>query len=271
MSGDLHAQRESQRRLIMTSNSADNTHDQGADRSADRKPREVSGDLIERTAIAIAIATNCGFTLGDNGERGLCDDPRACELQCETCNCRIGAQAALATQDARIEELDQENARLELALAKDRDETFINVCAQRDAARARIKELEEAREGHGEPCYYCGENCNSLAGSPNKWPIPLCHVDDPGRVKWHHVGCVSARLVDAPQSLIDKARAQAIEECAKHHDEQAHICRMAIEAKFPSENRAFEQSVLARAHEHSAKVFRRMKERALSASPKATP
>jgi hypothetical protein len=49
-------------------------------------------------------------------------------------------------------------------------------------------------KGHGEFCYYCHKRCNSLAGNPGEWPIPLCHADDPGRVKWHHIECVSMRL-----------------------------------------------------------------------------
>lgn len=52
----------------------------------------------------------------------------------------------------------------------------------------------EYTEGHDEPCYYCGELCNKLAGNPSLWPLPLCHPDDPGRVKWHHTGCISDRL-----------------------------------------------------------------------------
>jgi len=51
-------------------------------------------------------------------------------------------------------------------------------------------------EGHDEPCYYCGEYCNSLAGNPSLWPVALCHTDEPGVVKWHHTGCVSERLED---------------------------------------------------------------------------
>jgi hypothetical protein len=51
-------------------------------------------------------------------------------------------------------------------------------------------------EGHGEACYYCGEECNSLAGNPGRWPIPLTHPDEPGVVKWHHIRCVSERLSD---------------------------------------------------------------------------
>jgi hypothetical protein len=53
---------------------------------------------------------------------------------------------------------------------------------------------EKYPQGHGEPCYYCGEGCNSFAGNPNLWPLPLCHPDDPGKVKWHHTGCISDRL-----------------------------------------------------------------------------
>ena len=49
-------------------------------------------------------------------------------------------------------------------------------------------------EGHNEPCYYCGEPCNSLAGDPGKWPVGLCHSDEPGVVKYHHEACVNDRL-----------------------------------------------------------------------------
>ncbi len=51
-------------------------------------------------------------------------------------------------------------------------------------------------EGHDKPCYYCGEPCNGLAGNPSRWPIPLCHRDEPGWVKWHHIGCVTSRLIE---------------------------------------------------------------------------
>lgn len=51
-------------------------------------------------------------------------------------------------------------------------------------------------QGHNAPCYYCGEPCNTLAGNPGEWPIPLCHRDDPGRVKWHHSRCVHERLIE---------------------------------------------------------------------------
>lgn len=51
-------------------------------------------------------------------------------------------------------------------------------------------------EGHNEPCYYCAKLCDSLAGNPSHWPIPLCHEDEPGRVKWHHTGCVTERLIE---------------------------------------------------------------------------
>ena len=43
-------------------------------------------------------------------------------------------------------------------------------------------------------CYYCGKPVNNLAGNPSEWGIPLCHKDEPGKVKAHHIGCVSERL-----------------------------------------------------------------------------
>jgi hypothetical protein len=66
------------------------------------------------------------------------------------------------------------------------------------ALRARLSSPSAADlpQGHGKPCYYCGELCNSLASFGGLSPIPLCHSDDPGKVKWHHTKCVSARLIE---------------------------------------------------------------------------
>lgn len=55
----------------------------------------------------------------------------------------------------------------------------------------------QINDGDRQLCYYCKEPCNALAGNPEKWPIPLCHRDDPGQVKWHHIGCVTERLEPA--------------------------------------------------------------------------
>lgn len=52
------------------------------------------------------------------------------------------------------------------------------------------------QEGHNEPCYYCHQPCNSLAGNPGKWPVALTHKDEPGVVKWHHTSCVTRRLFE---------------------------------------------------------------------------
>lgn len=59
---------------------------------------------------------------------------------------------------------------------------------------AWIHGASKPQEGHGESCYYCHKACNSLAAAPSEWPVGLCHPDDPGKVKWHHIGCVSKRL-----------------------------------------------------------------------------
>ena len=67
-----------------------------------------------------------------------------------------------------------------------------------------------AQEGHGLPCYYCGGKCNSLAGNPGRWPIALCHAEEPGVVKWHHTECVSRRLHerDALRERAEKAEVE---------------------------------------------------------------
>ena len=67
-------------------------------------------------------------------------------------------------------------------------------------------------QGHKESCYYCKEACDSLAANPGRWPIPLCHRDDPGKVKWHHIGCVSERLIE--NGGHEEAKRLAREACA---------------------------------------------------------
>ena len=48
---------------------------------------------------------------------------------------------------------------------------------------------------HGKPCYYCGEPIDNLSATPSQWNCgPLCHGDQPGVVRPHHVGCVADRL-----------------------------------------------------------------------------
>src|SRR5579864_4275940 len=64
-----------------------------------------------------------------------------------------------------------------------------------DEERAKVARLTaKPHEGHNEPCYYCGEPCDDLVGNPSLWSVVLCHSDDPGVAKYHHVGCVSDRL-----------------------------------------------------------------------------
>jgi hypothetical protein len=83
------------------------------------------------------------------------------------------------------------------AAEDDKNATIEDLSRKLEASRHRVAELEKQTtglEGHGRLCYYCGDPCSSLAGNPMMWPIPLCHSDDPGVVKWHHTGCVSSRL-----------------------------------------------------------------------------
>ena len=62
-------------------------------------------------------------------------------------------------------------------------------------------------------CYYCDKPVNNLAGNPNEWGIPLCHEDEPGKVKTHHIGCVSERLRE--NKKMKKALAWADEELSR--------------------------------------------------------
>lgn len=79
------------------------------------------------------------------------------------------------------------------------DQRYLESCTLERETIALRAELEAVRgqapmSGHEAACYYCGKPCNSLAANPGQWPIPLCHEDEPGKVKWHHTGCVSERL-----------------------------------------------------------------------------
>jgi hypothetical protein len=61
--------------------------------------------------------------------------------------------------------------------------------------------------------------------------------------------------------MVDKdSFLMGLERAAQFHDDQAHIYRLAIEAKFPTEHRAADQSRAVRDHEHAAKAIRGMKE-----------
>lgn len=84
-------------------------------------------------------------------------------------------------------------------------------CADLPDRAQRLEEMA-TRNGHNAPCYYCEKACNSLAGNPSKWPIPLCHADDPGKVKWHHIGCVSSRLAQLEAAL--NPSEEVVERCA---------------------------------------------------------
>ncbi len=79
---------------------------------------------------------------------------------------------------------------------------------------------EWAMQGHAEPCYYCNTLCDALSGNPSRWPVPLCHKDAPGVVKWHHTGCVSNRLEEA-DAIIHAAEQAAYERAAEICDTRA--------------------------------------------------
>jgi hypothetical protein len=138
--------------------------------------------------------------------------------------------AEIAKLRAAYDEAKGSLARLHAyttAIEGERDE-LVRRCAdgerERDDALAKLKELG-ALQGHNTPCYYCKTPCNAVAGSPSLWPIPLCHKDDPGKVKWHHIGCVMKRLTerdawlaaafeiacDSPELLVERLKSLVTE------------------------------------------------------------
>jgi len=104
---------------------------------------------------------------------------------------------------------------IEEALAYLESFALSGYCGVREAAKAvraeverlsaEVNRLESRTEGHGQPCYYCGERCNSLSAHPSKWPVGLCHADEPGVVKWHHEACLNDRLAEAErlEAIVD--------------------------------------------------------------------
>lgn len=74
--------------------------------------------------------------------------------------------------------------------------------------------------GHNEPCYYCGEPCNSVAGNPGEWPVGFPEKEEPGKVKYHHMGCLLKRL-----DMLEKAR-DIIEESVLNNFD--NICGPAV-------------------------------------------
>jgi hypothetical protein len=106
-------------------------------------------------------------------------------------------------------------------LAKD-----CNVCLEEAMAA-----LGSPIEGHKSPCYYCKEPCDALAGNPGLWPIPLCHADEPGVVKWHHIGCVSDRLREYDRIVREVDGAEERAERQRNRAKQAEIDRDAAHAQ----------------------------------------
>lgn len=99
---------------------------------------------------------------------------------------------------------------------------------------------EGPMQGHNAPCYYCKETCNAEAGNPGLWPIPLCHRDAPGKVRWHHVTCVTDRLVenqataDDKKVIVDKLLlALPYLRCAVAEAKLTGQCRLGILANYP--------------------------------------
>ncbi|MFI5296483.1 MAG: hypothetical protein ACHREM_00175 [Polyangiales bacterium] len=108
-------------------------------------------------------------------------------------------------------------------------DTVRNLLATIAALHERESATSGRFEGHDEPCYYCKETCDSLAGNPSRWPIALCHEDDPGVVKWHHVGCVSDRLHRIADAESDNAALK--DTVSRLNDEREHYKGISLPAQ----------------------------------------
>ena len=67
------------------------------------------------------------------------------------------------------------------------------ICAALRASAAP----QGGQKGDDKTCYYCGKNISIFASNPHEGcPVPLMHRDEPGKIKWHHIGCVMDRLIE---------------------------------------------------------------------------
>jgi hypothetical protein len=82
---------------------------------------------------------------------------------------------------------------------------------ERDAAHERAEKAEAllGRVDDG-PCVECGETTESRAGNPGRWPVMLARADQPGRVRHHHVACVTAWLARAERAEAERDEALAV-------------------------------------------------------------
>ena len=118
--------------------------------------------------------------------------------------------------------------------------------------------MSEMRDG---PCYYCGKPTARSCGNPSLWPIGLCHDDEPGKVKVHHIGCVSERLrriaaleADLAQARKDESKVSGLlfdeiahrEKVEKERDEAKALYAAALETH--KELRAGQDVELDKAH-----------------------
>lgn len=121
-----------------------------------------------------------------------------------TSNLFVAAANEIASLRSTIDRLRGERKQMEEVLLQERSgrNTYRAELAEAKAAleAANARAGKCGMEGHHEPCYYCGEQCNSLVGKPSRWPVALCHSDEPGVVKWHHTGCVMERLARAERA-----------------------------------------------------------------------
>lgn len=103
------------------------------------------------------------------------DEDEFPDILCQACGAYFDAvvEVSIAWRTMKREK------RLDNELAADRDEV-----------------AEYQKNDRDGPCYYCGEPTERFAGNPSRWPVYLCHADEPGVSKPHHAGCVSERLAE---------------------------------------------------------------------------
>ncbi len=86
-------------------------------------------------------------------------------------------------------------------------ETGVCICHRANDVDQDVKALgpflaeqePDETNGHGQPCFICGEPCNNLIGNPTKWATALVYPNTDGIVEWHHAGCVVEKLQQAEQ------------------------------------------------------------------------
>ena len=147
---------------------------------------------------------------------------RVAELERQLEAAHEGAKATILLLDETCGLLDEQRVKRDKAeqarMGLEKGQALL--LRVNDELQRERDELASRGHFHGEPCYFCKKPINSFAANPGLWAVTLCHADEPGVVKPHHVDCVMTRLdehkawlaaafeiaCDSPELLVERVK-----------------------------------------------------------------